>query len=227
MRKAALLLATTYASLASLVCVAFATEGAAAHPPAYTMRAGFQTSLHNVAETEQREDCLDAPVSATQAKSATTCHEHGGILVAEGTSTQATIQLTVKIREYRHRNEAAARDLEALAKRVVARAPVEREIRLVAGTTAGRPAVEQWSVTSHCQRQVGGRVLVSLPDKIVEVEAVATTHLDDASIEQGIKQVSHVLHGVRIHRLGDVSVDPAATAPSEDELTDAVFNACM
>jgi hypothetical protein len=236
MRTAFFLLAS------SVLCLAVARDAGAAKPPAYTVRAGFHTALRNVSEREHDEECLDAaPVNASAANAAKgtptpaphatneagACQERGGVLVAEGTSTRGAVSVTVKIREIRHKRDASAHDLEMLAHKMLARPASEHQVRMVTGTAGGRPAVEQWSVKSRCGRSLFGRVLVSLPDKVIEVEATASAPLEDKSIAEGIKQVSQILHGVRVRRLGDMTIDPAPEAPDEDELTDAVFNACM
>jgi hypothetical protein len=203
-------------ALAALAFAAAFARDAAARPPSYTMHAGFRTSLQNVPDAERREECLDLA-----------CHEKGGTLVAQGTSTHDGVELTVRIREYRHHADQTATQLETIAHKMLAKGVDDRELRLVAGKTAERPALEQWSIVNPCERELGGRVLVSLSDKVVEVEAVAKTKADGSDVPRAVSQISSVLHGVRVRRLGDVVVDPATDAPPPTEVAEALKKACL
>jgi hypothetical protein len=203
-------------ALAPLAFAVALARDAAARPPSYTMHAGFRTSLQNVPDGERREECLDLA-----------CHEKGGTLVAQGSSTHDGVALTVRIREYRHHPDQSAQQLQTIAQKMLAKGVDDRELRLVAGKVAERPALEQWSVVNPCQRELGGRVLLSLSDKVVEVEAVATTQTDGADVPKAISQISSVLHGVRVRRVGDVTVDPAADAPPAAEVSEALKKGCL
>jgi hypothetical protein len=188
---------------------------ASAHPPAYTVHAGFRTALQNVPDADRREECLDAA-----------CHEKGGTLVAQGTSTHDELTLTLRIREYRHHPNQTAAQLQGIAAKLVAKGLDDRELRLVSGKVQERPALEQWSIVDPCEHMLGGRVLLSLPDKVVEIEAVAKTRDDGSDVPRAVWQITSVLYGVRVRRVGDVPVDPASDPPQASEIAEALKQGC-
>jgi hypothetical protein len=206
-------------ALLAIAAAPFAGDAAAhdtARAPAYTTNAGFRTALQNVPENERREECLDLA-----------CHEKGGTLVSQGTSVHDGVTLTVRIREYRHHRDQTAAELEAIAKKMLAKGVDDRELRLVAGKAGDRPALEQWSIVNPCEHEVGGRVLVSLSDKVVEVFAAARTKADASDAPKAVWLITSALYGVRIRRVGDVPIDPAADPPPASEIADALMKSCQ
>lgn len=187
----------------------------AARPPAYTF-AGltFTTSLRGVPEGERREECLDAK-----------CTERGGVVVAEGVARKLSSPVTVTIREHRQKN--ASKDgLQALAKRLQSHAPRGKVVRVVAGEAAERPALEQWAVWDGCQRLLSGRVLVALPDKVIEVETRSVLEPGHDMTDSSVGAMNKILRGLRVRRLGDAVLDPSEEAISVKTLAAALPRTC-
>ena len=185
---------------------------AGARPPAYTIAAGFTTQLHNVAADKLHEECFDEE-----------CKEHGGVVVAEGKTEHAEAPVELKIREYRDRKGLGAKELEALAHKSQVRAGAGRELRLVAGTVSNKPVVEQWTVEDACEPEIIGRLMIALPDKVVEIEAIGSAARADVAGD-AFSQIDKILHGLRIRRLGESTVDPAPAVP--DETVQAIVKGC-
>jgi hypothetical protein len=193
-----------------------ASGAALAKPPAYTLtKLGFSTSLHGVPDGERHEICFDKA-----------CRDTGGVTVAEGATRNDRSPVRITIREYKRRKPGAA-DLAALAKKQLGRAPRGKQVRLTSGTVGGRPAIEQWAVWDNCQRVISARVLVALPDKIIEIETQSTLEPGHDAGDSSVGRMGHILSGVRVRRVGDVSLDPAREPMTTRQMAVAMpLNGC-
>lgn len=203
------------ALLLALASIGFSTAAGAAKPPAYTFdKIGFSTTLRGIPEGERRDDCVDKQ-----------CSERTGVVVAEGRTTTLAAPVTITIREHRQKNAGKA-ELAALGKRQQARAPRGKSVRVVAGQVVDRPALEQWSVWDGCQRVISGRVLVAMPDKIIEVETRSVLEPGHDPAATSVGAMTQILQKLRVRRLGDAVLDPADEAISVKELATALPRGC-
>lgn len=187
----------------------------AAKPPAYTFSTlGFSTTMHGIPEGERRAECLDKG-----------CSERGGILVAEGKTTTLAAPVTLRVLEHRKKGAKQA-DLQALAKKLQSYAPKGKEVRTVAGQAADRPALSQWAVWNGCQRTIVGRVLVAMPDKIIEVETRSVLEPGHDSKDLSLQAMEQILKKLRVRRLGNATLDPAPSHITAKELASAMPRGC-
>lgn len=187
----------------------------AAKPPAYTFDPiGFSTTLKGIPEGERREECLDKG-----------CTERGGVVVAEGRTTTLASPVTITIREHRQKGVGKL-GLAAIAKKTLAHAPGGKQVRAVAGQAADRPALEQWSVWDGCQRVVSARVLVAMPDKVIEVETRSVLEPGHDSADASVGAMTKILQKLRVRRLGDATLDPAEEAIKVKDLAAAMPRSC-
>jgi hypothetical protein len=199
------------------VILGWCAVAGAAKPPAYTFeKLGFPTSLRGIPEGERRAECLDQD-----------CTERGGVLVAEGKTTTLASPVTVKIREHRQRG-AGKKELQALAKRLVEHAPRGKAVQTTTGQVADRPTLTQWSVWDGCQRVISGRVLVAMPDKIIEVETRSVLEPGHDQGDSSVKAMGQILKKLRVRRLGDAPLDPTPTGEQVTlkELAEALPRSC-
>ena len=203
------------ATLLALALVGFSGAAGAAKPPAYTFdKIGFATTLRGIPEAERRDDCLDKE-----------CSERTGVVVAEGRTTSLAAPVTITIREHRQKNAGKA-ELAALGKKQQGRAPRGKTVRVVSGLAGDRPALEQWAVWDGCQRVVSGRVLVAMPDKIIELETRSVLEPGHDPAATSIGAMTQILQKLRVRRLGDAVLDPADEAIAVKELAAALSKGC-
>jgi len=187
----------------------------AAKPPAYTFdHLGFSTTMRGIPEGERREECLDKG-----------CSERGGVLVAEGKTLALPSPVTITIKEHRHKG-AGKGELAALSKRILSHAPKGKQVRTVSGLAGDRPALEQWAVWDGCQRVVSGRVLVAMPDKIIEIETRSVLEPGHDPGDSSVGSMTKILQKIRVRRLGDATLDPAEETIKVKELATAMPKSC-
>ncbi|MCS6898725.1 MAG: hypothetical protein RMJ98_03345 [Myxococcales bacterium] len=200
---------------AALGLSALMSSADAAKPPAYTFaRLGFSTSLKGVPEGERRSECLDRG-----------CTERRGVLVAEGKTTTLATPVTIRILEHRYKG-AGKGELQALASKLQGVAPRGKVVKTSLGEVADRPALSQWAIWDGCNRSVVARVLVAMPDKILEVETRSILEPGHEQEDNSVKAMSQVLRKLRVRRLGDVELDPASEDISVKELARAMPRGC-
>lgn len=181
---------------------------AQAKPPAYTFaNLSFTTSLHGVPEGERREACLDKD-----------CAQTSGVIVAEGETKGDGARVSIEIREHKRRGGIAKVELAELSKGLLGGAPNGKEVRAISGAIGTTQALEHWSVWDGCSREISGRVFIALPDKIIEVEARAPLSVGREGDDPAIVRMNKILRGVRVRRMGDVSLDPAKDAMGTREM---------
>lgn len=186
-----------------------------AKPPAYTFQPlGFPTTLHGIPDGERREECFDKE-----------CSEPGGIAVAEGKTPTLTSPISITIREYKKKGAGKA-ELAALAKKILGKTSHGKHVRSVAGQVAGRPALEHWAVTDGCNRVITGRVLVAMPDKVIEVETRSVLEPGHDPQDASVRGMTKILQKIRVRRLGDASLDPAEEAIKVKDLAAAMPRSC-
>lgn len=185
-----------------LVAVSLALFAPIAHAklPAYFVSdVGFSTKLHGVPESDRREECLDIR-----------CSERGGVVVAEGESQG----VRTVIREHKRSRELKRGELGELAEKMLSHDAEASELRSQSGRAAGgHNALEQWAQQGACGRMVKGRVLVSLANKVVEIETNATLGSDPRETARTLGRMHEVLRGIRVRRLGDEPLDPISEPP--------------
>jgi hypothetical protein len=187
----------------------------AAKPPAYTFAGlGFSTSMRGVPEGERRAECLDRG-----------CTERGGVLVAEGKTTALAAPVTIRILEHKQKG-AGKGELQALAKKLQGAAPKGKVVKTATGEAADRPALSQWAIWDGCGRSVVGRVLVAMPDKIIEVETRSILEPGHDQSDSSVKAMSQMLRRLRVRRLGDAALDPASEDITVKELAGAMPRGC-
>lgn len=187
----------------------------AAKPPAYTFdQLGFPTTMHGIPEGERRAECLDK-----------SCSERGGVLVAEGKTTALPAPVTLRVLEHKKKG-AGKGELQALAKKLLAHAPKGKEVRTVTGQAADRPALSQWGVWDGCQRVIVGRVLVAMPDKIIEIETRSVLEPGHDPGDSSVKAMSRILKKLRVRRLGEATLDPSSEDITVKELAGAMPRGC-
>ena len=203
------------AALLALASLGFSGAALAAKPPAYTFdKLAFSTTLRGIPEAERHSDCLDKQ-----------CTERGGVLVAEGKTTTLPAPVSITIREFRQKNAGAA-ELAALGKKQQAGAVRGKIVRAVAGKAGDRPALEQWSIWDGCQRIISGRVLVAMPDKIIEVETRSVLEPGHDPAATSVGAMTQIMQKLRVRRLGDAVLDPADEAIAVKDLATALPRSC-
>ncbi len=188
-------------SLVSLVCA-----GALGKPPAYTLaNVGFSTALHP-ADRCEGEACKDV------------------VSVLEGESGHEEGRVKIVIRE--HKKISRSRDaLLELAREVVDTTPDAVTIRVVSGRVEGRPAVESFSVEGGCDGALVGRIFLALETKTIEIVAEGPV-ANGAVVPEVTSRIDRLLRGVRIHRLGDASLDPATKRVTPREVGRRLAKSC-
>jgi hypothetical protein len=192
-----------------------AGSASAAHPPAYTFQPmSFHTSLHGVPEGERREGCVGKA-----------CGEATGIVVAEGTTKGLSTPVHITIREHKKHGD-GKKDIATLARKLASRDEKGKQVRLVTGEAGGRPSLEQWVIDNPCDRVVVGRVLVAMPDKIVEVETRSTLEPGHETGDSPLSPMTQILKNIRVRRLGTASLDPAKDQVTARELAHELPSTC-
>ena len=190
--------------LVALALASFASVAHAKLPAYFVTDVGFSTQLHGVGDGERRAECLDLH-----------CTERGGTVVAEGDAQG----VRTVIREHKRPRELKRAELEALATKLLSRDAEAKELRSQTGRAAGgHNGLEQWAAQGTCGRMVKARVLISLANKVVEIETSATLDGDPRATARTLGRMHEVLRGVRIRRLGDEPLDPVAEPPPVDDV---------
>jgi hypothetical protein len=172
--------------------------------PAYQVK-GLPFLTHLKADEGKAVECKTA-----------TCNESRGTVVLRGLTDKSHGNIAITIREHRLVKGAAADQLLALTQGLT---KPKDEVRVVSGTAGSTDAsaLEQWTVTAGCRGVVTGRVLVALPDKIIELETAADAHQKHVSTLRLAKDMSAILGAIRVRRLGDQKLTPGSTERSGDE----------
>lgn len=162
--------------------------------PAYHVKGlSFLTHLHS--EASKEVECAGAA-----------CNEGRGTVVVRGGTDKSRGDIEIVIREHRDTKGAGAEQLLALSQKLARKT---EEVRVVSGTVAESAALEQWTVKPTCGGPVTARVLVALPDKVIEIETSARAPGKSAKSSKLIRDMTAILRAVRVKRLGDEILDPA------------------
>lgn len=218
----------TFACAVLLCAPSFAkpkAKSAAAHPPRPTKTATTKPTSAKPASTKGPAYQVKGLPFLTHLKGdegksveckTATCNESRGTVVLRGMTDKNHGKIGITIREHRLVKGAAADQLLTLTQTL---AKPKDEVRVVSGTAGptDAAALEQWTVTPGCSGVVTGRVLVALPDKIIELETAADAHQKHVSTLRLAKDMSAILGAIRVRRLGDTKLTPGASDRTGDE----------
>ena len=182
-------------------------EAKAAKGPAYHVKGlSFLTHLHS--ESAKEMECAGA-----------NCNEGRGTVVVKGGTDKARGDIAIVIREHRDMKGAGAEQLLAMSQKIARKTD---EVRVVSGTVGESAALEQWTVKPTCGGNVTGRVLVALPDKVIEIETTAPASTKTAKSNKLVRDMTSILRALRVKRLGDVVLDPAKDKVPTEKIVEAV-----
>lgn len=175
--------------------------------PAYHVKGlSFLTHLHSEAVKEM--ECAGA-----------SCNEGRGTIVVKGATDKTRGDIAIVIREHRDTKGAGAEQLLAMSQKLARKTD---EVRVVSGTVGESAAIEQWTVKPTCGGDITARVLVALPDKVIEIETIAAAPGKAAKSSKLVRDMTSILRAIRVKRLGDVVLDPAKDKVPTEKVVEAI-----
>jgi len=175
--------------------------------PAYHVK-GLPFLTHLRSESAKEMECAGA-----------SCNEGRGTVVVKGATDKQWGDIAIVIREHRDTKGAGAEQLLAMSQKLARKSD---EVRVVSGTVAESAAVEQWTVKPTCGGNVTGRVLVALPDKVIEIETTAAAPAKAGKSAKLVRDMTAILRAIRVKRLGDIVLDPAKDKVPTEKVVEAI-----
>lgn len=182
-------------------------DAKAAKGPAYHVK-GLSFLTHLRSEPLKEMECESK-----------TCNEGRGTIVVKGATDKNRGDIAIVIREHRDTKGAGAEQLLAMSQKLARKT---EEVRVVSGTVGESAAIEQWTVKPTCGGNVTARVLVALPDKVIEIETTAASPGKSAKSQKLVRDMTAILRAIRVKRLGDVVLDPAKDKVPADKVVEAI-----